>query len=58
MTKKLIISCEDTTSQSPYAYEKRTTDCPYDKLYFSSALTSSDNEPFINEYGEYISLSE
>ena len=61
----LVINC--TLQQSPYIYEQRAPSdcpeeaefcCPYDKSHFASVLVSSDNETFVNEDGDYISLSQ
>ena len=58
MTKKLIISCEDTTSQSPYAYEQRTDGCVSSIKSFVDNLGGGDSDPIITEDGEYFTLSD
>lgn len=67
MRKSLIISCEDVTSQSPYAYEQRAESdcpeeevfcCPYDKFYFEDNLGGGDSDPIVTENGEYFTLSD
>jgi len=58
MTKKLIISCEDITSQSHYAYEQRTDGCVSSINSFVDNLGGGDSDPIVTENGEYFTLSE
>lgn len=67
MKKKLIINCEETTSQSSYVYEQRTkgdcTDgsencCSFSTQSFKDTLGGGDTDPIITESGEYFTLSD
>ncbi len=57
MTKKLIINCEETTSQSPYAYAPETV-CDNSLYSFKDTLGGGDTDPIITESGEYFTLSD
>ena len=57
MTKKLNINCEDTTSQSPYAYAPETV--RDNSLYsFKDTLGSGGTDLIITESGEYFTVSD
>tara|TARA_X000001382_G_scaffold9548_1_gene6756 strand:+ start:624 stop:797 length:174 start_codon:yes stop_codon:yes gene_type:complete len=57
MTKKLIINCEETTSQSPYAYAPETV-CESSLYSFKDTLGGGDTDPIITESGEYFTVSD
>lgn len=57
MSKKLIINCEELTSQSPYAYAQET-ECKNTLHSFKDTLGGNDTGPIITESGEYFTVSD
>ena len=57
MSKKLIINCEELTSQSPYAYAQET-ECKNTLRSFKDTFGGNDTGSIITESGEYFTVSD